>query len=79
MWCSSAAGTSAAPRSPRRSSSQELDRAGLADGVRVSSAGTGGWHVGSPADDRAAALLRAEGYPDTHGPARSTPRTWPPT
>ena len=44
----------------------ELERAGLADGVQVSSAGTGGWHVGSPADDRAAALLRAEGYPDAH-------------
>lgn len=44
----------------------ELDRAGLADGVHVSSAGTGGWHIGSPADDRAAALLRAEGYPDAH-------------
>ena len=44
----------------------ELDRAGLADGVHVSSAGTGGWHVGAPADDRAAALLRAEGYPDAH-------------
>ncbi len=44
----------------------ELARAGLADAVRVSSAGTGGWHVGSPADDRAAALLRAEGYPDQH-------------
>jgi protein-tyrosine phosphatase len=44
----------------------ELARAGLADGVRVTSAGTGGWHVGSPADDRAAALLRAEGYPDAH-------------
>jgi protein-tyrosine phosphatase len=44
----------------------ELERAGLADGVRVTSAGTGGWHVGSPADDRAAALLRAEGYPDAH-------------
>jgi protein-tyrosine phosphatase len=44
----------------------ELARAGLADAVRVSSAGTGGWHVGSPADDRAAALLRAEGYPDEH-------------
>lgn len=45
---------------------EELERAGLADRVRVSSAGTGGWHVGSGADDRAAALLRAEGYPDAH-------------
>jgi Protein-tyrosine-phosphatase len=44
----------------------ELDRAGLTDRVRVTSAGTGGWHVGSPADDRAAALLRAEGYSDEH-------------
>ncbi|WP_433558909.1 low molecular weight protein-tyrosine-phosphatase [Pseudonocardia xinjiangensis] len=44
----------------------ELERAGLAGAVRVSSAGTGGWHIGSAADDRAAALLRAEGYPDTH-------------
>jgi len=45
---------------------QELERAGLADGVRITSAGTGGWHVGSPADDRAAAVLRAGGYPDAH-------------
>jgi protein-tyrosine phosphatase len=44
----------------------ELQRAGLADAVRVSSAGTGGWHVGDPADPRAAALLRAQGYPDAH-------------
>jgi protein-tyrosine phosphatase len=44
----------------------ELERAGLADGVRVSSAGTGEWHVGSPADDRAAAVLRAAGYPSRH-------------
>jgi low molecular weight protein-tyrosine phosphatase len=44
----------------------ELERAGLAEGVRVSSAGTGGWHVGDPADDRAAAVLRAAGYPTEH-------------
>ena len=44
----------------------ELQRAGLAEGVRVSSAGTGGWHVGEPADDRAAAVLRAAGYPAAH-------------
>jgi protein-tyrosine phosphatase len=44
----------------------ELDRAGLAAGVRVTSAGTGGWHVGSGADDRAVALLLAEGYPAEH-------------
>jgi protein-tyrosine phosphatase len=44
----------------------ELERAGLADGVQVTSAGVSGWHVGSPADDRAAAVLRAAGYPDAH-------------
>ena len=44
----------------------ELERAGLAEGVRVSSAGTGGWHVGDPADSRAAAVLRAAGYPSEH-------------
>jgi protein-tyrosine phosphatase len=44
----------------------ELERAGLADGVQVTSAGTGGWHVGAAADDRAAAVLRAEGYPAEH-------------
>lgn len=44
----------------------ELERAGLAAKVRVSSAGTGGWHVGAPADERAAAVLRDAGYPDAH-------------
>lgn len=44
----------------------ELARAGLADRVRVTSAGTGGWHVGSGMDPRAAALLRAHGHPDDH-------------
>jgi protein-tyrosine phosphatase len=47
----------------------ELERAGI-DGVRVSSAGTGDWHVGEPADPRAAALLRAEGYADDHAARR---------
>ena len=44
----------------------ELERAGLAEGVLVTSAGTGGWHVGDPADERAAAVLRAAGYPSDH-------------
>ena len=44
----------------------ELQKAGLAERVRVTSAGTGGWHVGGGPDARAAALLRAHGYPDTH-------------
>jgi protein-tyrosine phosphatase len=44
----------------------EVERAGLADRVRVTSAGTGSWHVGEPADPRAVALLDAEGYPSAH-------------
>lgn len=44
----------------------ELEQAGLSGFVQVTSAGTGNWHVGSPADERAAAILRAHGYPDAH-------------
>jgi len=43
-----------------------LAEAGLADEVTVSSAGTGDWHVGSGADRRARAALRARGYSDEH-------------
>lgn len=38
-----------------------LQEAGLAQRVRVDSAGTGGWHVGEPPDRRAAAELRRRG------------------
>lgn len=44
----------------------ELARAGLAGRVGVSSAGTGPWHAGEPADPRAAEVLRRHGYPDAH-------------
>lgn len=43
-----------------------LRREGLADRVRVSSAGTDSWHVGNPADARAAATLRRAGYDCAH-------------
>ncbi len=43
-----------------------LEEAGLAEKVRVTSAGTGAWHVGEPMDERAAAILAAEGYPTDH-------------
>ncbi|MDT7727395.1 MAG: low molecular weight protein-tyrosine phosphatase [Actinomycetota bacterium] len=43
-----------------------LEREGLADVVRVSSAGIGGWHAGEPADERAQATLRAHGYRSEH-------------
>ncbi|EFG78094.1 putative low molecular weight protein-tyrosine-phosphatase [Mycobacterium parascrofulaceum ATCC BAA-614] len=43
---------------------------GLADAVRVTSAGTGNWHVGQCADDRATDVLRAHGYPTEHRAAQ---------
>ncbi|MBL1074421.1 low molecular weight phosphotyrosine protein phosphatase [Nocardia sp. 2] len=43
-----------------------LERAGLADRVRVSSAGTGSWHVGDEADSRTTETLLRHGYPVGH-------------
>ncbi|WP_278219932.1 low molecular weight protein-tyrosine-phosphatase [Mycolicibacterium gadium] len=48
----------------------QLSERGLADAVRVTSAGTGGWHAGEPADRRASHVLRAHGYPSTHRAAQ---------
>lgn len=45
---------------------EHLRRAGLDDVVEVSSAGTGGWHVGDAADPRAAKSLADNGYPTEH-------------
>lgn len=45
---------------------EHLRRAGLADRVRVTSAGIGPWHVGEPADERAVRLLTEHGYPNDH-------------
>jgi protein-tyrosine phosphatase len=47
-----------------------LRREGLADRVQVSSAGTGPWHVGDPADPRAAESLRRAGYDCAHTAAQ---------
>ncbi|MCV7381011.1 protein tyrosine phosphatase [Mycobacterium alsense] len=44
----------------------QLRRRGLSDAVRVTSAGTGNWHIGSCADDRAIRVLRAHGYSTDH-------------
>jgi len=44
----------------------QLAERGLAGVVRVSSAGTGGWHVGEPADERAVRVLAERGYPTAH-------------
>jgi len=47
-----------------------LYREGLADRVRVSSAGTDGWHAGQDADARTNATLRRHGYPTGHVAAK---------
>ena len=44
----------------------EIDNAGLSDQVRVSSAGTGDWHVGQGANERAVRVLRAAGLATEH-------------
>ncbi|MBB5891556.1 protein-tyrosine phosphatase [Kutzneria kofuensis] len=45
---------------------EHLREAGLADIVEVNSAGTGPWHVGEPADERARRTLARHGYPTDH-------------
>lgn len=50
-----------------------VEDAGLSDLVRVTSAGTGGWHVGEPADNRARTELLAHGYSDAHVASQLTP------
>ncbi|WP_269462795.1 low molecular weight protein-tyrosine-phosphatase [Mycobacterium basiliense] len=44
----------------------QLKERGLGGAVRVTSAGTGNWHVGSGLDERARRVLRAHGYPTEH-------------
>jgi protein-tyrosine phosphatase len=48
----------------------QLRRRGLGEAVRVTSAGTGSWHVGSGADVRATRVLSAHGYPTDHRAAQ---------
>ena len=38
-----------------------IDEAGLSDRVEVDSAGTSGWHIGNPPDERSQATARARG------------------
>lgn len=53
-----------------------LADAGLADRVRVSSSGTGDWHVGKPMDRRAAATLTSAGYDASRHRARHFDAGW---
>ncbi|HEV7650739.1 MAG TPA: low molecular weight protein-tyrosine-phosphatase [Actinophytocola sp.] len=52
---------------------EHLRRAGLADGVEVTSAGIGGWHVGERADSRARTTLTGAGYATEHVAAQVGP------
>lgn len=49
---------------------EQVRRAGLADRIRVSSAGIGPWHAGEPADPRARRVLAEHGYPTEHTAAQ---------
>lgn len=49
---------------------EHLRRERLDDRVKVTSAGTGSWHVGDCADHRAAAVLAENGYPYEHTAAQ---------
>jgi protein-tyrosine phosphatase len=44
----------------------QITERGLADRVRVTSGGTGSWHAGAGADERACQVLTEHGYPSTH-------------
>ncbi|HKV19088.1 MAG TPA: low molecular weight protein-tyrosine-phosphatase [Mycobacterium sp.] len=44
----------------------QISERGLAGDVRVTSAGTGDWHAGEGADNRANRVLRDHGYPTQH-------------
>lgn len=48
----------------------QISERGLGHAVRVTSAGTGGWHAGEPADRRASHVLREHGYPTAHRAAQ---------
>lgn len=50
-----------------------LGREGLGARVEVDSSGTGGWHVGDPADHRAVRVLRRHGYTSGHRARRFRP------
>ncbi len=56
--------------------SARLAEAGLDGAVEVVSSGTGGWHVGSPMDARAAAALTARGYDASRHRARQFDAGW---
>jgi protein-tyrosine phosphatase len=55
---------------------QRIRDAGLDDRVVVDSAGTGGWHVGGGADERALSTMQAHGYDGSAHVARQFDPSW---
>jgi protein-tyrosine phosphatase len=55
---------------------ERLREAGLADRVEVDSAGTGAWHVGHAADERAVQTMREHGYDGSAHVARQVDPAW---
>jgi len=55
---------------------QLAEDAGLGDRVRVSSAGTGDWHVGEQADPRAVEVMHAHGYNGSTHRAKQFDAAW---
>ena len=53
-----------------------VDNAGLAGRVTISSAGTGDWHIGERADERALAALERRGYDASRHRARQFVAEW---
>jgi protein-tyrosine phosphatase len=48
----------------------QIEERGLAEAVRVTSAGTGSWHASDGADERTDHVLRKHGYPTFHRAAQ---------
>lgn len=57
------------PMAEKMFAAQIIER-GLGERVRITSAGTGAWHVGNSADHRAETVLRSHGYPTAHRAAQ---------
>jgi protein-tyrosine phosphatase len=55
---------------------QTLENRGLGGLVTVESAGTGGWHVGDPMDERALEILSQHGYDGSAHRARQFTKDW---
>jgi len=54
----------------------KLSDSPLAGRVEVDSSGTGGWHLGDPMDNRAAATLAAAGYDPSRHRSQQFDRGW---